>query len=175
MPLLINGERIDLARPTGDVIRAYPHLEVRRRRETARWWGPAEELRGGGARGETCLPGRAKREAARAEVTRPGAARRGGARLCTARSPRRGEAEARADCRCRGGLAVVPGGEGRRGGVCAARPPRARRAGGCIGRAGLPLSVRNQQKRVIAAQIVISRQVLTALSVYKCGNPKRGL
>ncbi|XP_075370760.1 protein N-terminal asparagine amidohydrolase isoform X4 [Mycteria americana] len=27
MPLLINGERIDLARPTGDMIRAYPHLE----------------------------------------------------------------------------------------------------------------------------------------------------
>uniref|UniRef100_A0A8C4V0J6 N-terminal asparagine amidase n=1 Tax=Falco tinnunculus TaxID=100819 RepID=A0A8C4V0J6_FALTI len=27
MPLLINGERIDLARPTGDMIRAYPYLE----------------------------------------------------------------------------------------------------------------------------------------------------
>ncbi|XP_030340180.1 protein N-terminal asparagine amidohydrolase isoform X1 [Strigops habroptila] len=27
MPLLINGERVDLARPTGDMIRAYPHLE----------------------------------------------------------------------------------------------------------------------------------------------------
>ncbi|XP_071616933.1 protein N-terminal asparagine amidohydrolase isoform X2 [Heliangelus exortis] len=27
MPLLINGERIDLARPTGDMIRTYPHLE----------------------------------------------------------------------------------------------------------------------------------------------------
>ncbi|KAM6080126.1 protein N-terminal asparagine amidohydrolase isoform 2-T2 [Theristicus caerulescens] len=27
MPLLINGERIDLARPTGDMIRHYPHLE----------------------------------------------------------------------------------------------------------------------------------------------------
>ncbi|KAM6379132.1 protein N-terminal asparagine amidohydrolase isoform 2-T2 [Pluvialis apricaria] len=29
MPLLVNGERIDLARPTGDMIRAYPHLEER--------------------------------------------------------------------------------------------------------------------------------------------------
>ncbi|XP_063199871.1 protein N-terminal asparagine amidohydrolase isoform X2 [Chroicocephalus ridibundus] len=27
MPLLINGERVDLAQPTGDMIRAYPHLE----------------------------------------------------------------------------------------------------------------------------------------------------
>lgn len=31
MPLLINGERIDLTRLTGGVIRAHPHLEVSRR------------------------------------------------------------------------------------------------------------------------------------------------
>ncbi|KAJ7398783.1 Protein N-terminal asparagine amidohydrolase [Pitangus sulphuratus] len=27
MPLLVNGARVDLARPTGDMIRAHPHLE----------------------------------------------------------------------------------------------------------------------------------------------------
>lgn len=57
MPLLINGERIDLARPTGDMIRAYPHLEVRRRRrEGARRWGPPRPARrapSGGAAGAT--------------------------------------------------------------------------------------------------------------------------
>lgn len=29
MPLLVNGERIDLGRPPAAMIRAYPHLEVR--------------------------------------------------------------------------------------------------------------------------------------------------